>query len=134
MQLRTLGEDTLARMEATLHLTETMYKEGAGKVQKTDFLDNKVMVETLRAMVALLEKNEEMAQAALANTMGLSWNTFVKPADSEVPYDALQREPGKPGQHRLPVQPGLGQGGCGTAGRGRRGAHRQERNIIPSWP
>ena len=34
-------------------------------MKKTDFLDNKVMVETLRAMVALLEKNEEMAQAAL---------------------------------------------------------------------
>jgi outer membrane protein TolC len=85
-ELHTLGDDTLARMEATLHLTETMYKEGAGKVQKTDFLDNKVMVETLRAMVALLEKNEEMAQAALANTMGLSWNSTVKPADREVPY------------------------------------------------
>lgn len=85
-QLHQLGTDTLARMEATLNLTETMYKEGSGKVQKTDFLDNKVMVETLRAMVALLEKNEEMAQAALANTMGLSWNTTVTPADQKLPY------------------------------------------------
>jgi outer membrane protein TolC len=73
-------------MEATLNLTERMYKEGSGKVKKTDFLDNKVMVETLRAMVAQLEKNEELAQAALANTMGLSWNTSIKPADKELPY------------------------------------------------
>ena len=31
-QLHQLGDDTLARMEATLNLTETMYKEGGGKV------------------------------------------------------------------------------------------------------
>ena len=85
-QLHQVGKDTLARMEATLNLTETLYKEGSGKVRKTDFLDNKVMVETLRAMVALLEKNEEMSQAALANTMGLSWNSSIRPEDKELPY------------------------------------------------
>jgi outer membrane protein TolC len=73
-------------MEATLSLTETMYKEGSGRVMKTDFLDNKVMVESLRSAVALLEKNEEMARAALANTMGMSWSTSVKPADRELPF------------------------------------------------
>jgi outer membrane protein TolC len=85
-QLHQLGDDTLARMEATLNLTETMYKEGSGKVMKTDWLDNKVMVETLRSMVALLEKNDTMAQAALANTMGLPWNTSIKPLDKEIPF------------------------------------------------
>jgi outer membrane protein TolC len=73
-------------MEATLNLTETMYKEGSGKVKKTDFLDNKVMVESLRSMVALLEKNETMAQCALANTMGLPWSSSVKPLDKEMPF------------------------------------------------
>ena len=85
-QLHQVGNDTLARMEATLNLTETMYKEGSGKVKKTDWLENKVMVETLRSMVALLEKNESMAQSGLANTMGLSWNTIVKPTDKEIPF------------------------------------------------
>jgi outer membrane protein TolC len=85
-QLHQVGDDTLARMQATLDLTETMYKEGSGKVKKTDFLENKVMVESLRAMVALLDKNEEMAQAALANTMGLPWNASIRPADKEMPY------------------------------------------------
>jgi outer membrane protein TolC len=85
-QLSQVGEDALARMEATLNLTETMYKEGSGKVKKTDWLENKVMVETLRAMIALLEKNDAMAKAALANTMGLSWSSSVEPADAEVPY------------------------------------------------
>lgn len=87
-QLRQVGQDTLARMEATLNLTEAMYKEGSGKVKKTDFLDNKVMVETLRATLALLEKNEEMARAALANTMGLSWDESVRPAAAEIPFNA----------------------------------------------
>ena len=85
-QLHQVGKDTLARMEATLNLTETMYKEGSGKVKKTDYLDNKVMVETLRSSVALLEKNEAMAQAALANTMGLAWNESTRPSDKEVPF------------------------------------------------
>ncbi len=85
-QLHQVGRDTLARMEATLTLTETMYQEGGGKVKKTDWLDNKVMVESLRSMVALLEKNEQLARAALANTMGLAWNASVLPADREMPF------------------------------------------------
>ena len=86
-QVHQVGRDTLARMEATLNLTETMYKEGGGRVKKTDFLDNKVMVESLRSMVVLLEKNEAMSQAALANTMGLSWKESVVPAAKEVPFE-----------------------------------------------
>ncbi len=85
-QVHQIGKDTLARMEATLNLTETMYKEGSGTVKKTDYLDNKVMVETLRSALALLEKNEEMAQGALANTMGLPWNHSVKPSAQEMPF------------------------------------------------
>lgn len=85
-QLHQVGQDTLARMEATLNLTETMYKEGSGTVKKTDWLGNKVMVESLRSMVASLEKNELMAQAALANTMGLPWHASVRPVDREMPF------------------------------------------------
>lgn len=85
-RLHRVGQDTLARMETTLDLTETMYREGSGRVKKTDWLDNKVMVESLRSMVALLEKNELVAQAALANTMGLPWNASVKPTDSAMPF------------------------------------------------
>ncbi|MBK9991386.1 MAG: TolC family protein [Verrucomicrobia bacterium] len=88
-QLRQLGADTLARMEATLNLTETMYQGGGGKVTKADYLDNKVMVETIRALVAQLEKNEAMARAALANTAGLPWQNSVTPKDNEIPYTPL---------------------------------------------
>lgn len=91
-QVRQVGHDTLARMEATLNLTETMYKEGGGKVKKTDWLDNKVMVESLRAMVALLEKNEAMAQAALANTIGRPWTESVGPSVAEIPFSPVAGE------------------------------------------
>ena len=85
-QIAQVGVDTLARMEATLSLTETMYKEGSGTVMKTDYLDNKVMVETLRATVALLEKNVTLAQAALAYTLGFGWKDSVIPINKEIPY------------------------------------------------
>ena len=85
-QLHQLGLDTLARMVVTLELTESLYKEGSGKVTKADYLDNDVAVESLRSMVAHLEKNEKMTQAALANTMGLDWTANVRPAAEEIPF------------------------------------------------
>ncbi len=85
-KLHRVGLDTLARMNVTLSLTETMYKQGSGRVKKTDWLSNKVMVETLKSMVALLEKNEEAAKAALANTMGLPWNKSIEPEDIDLPF------------------------------------------------
>ncbi|MCG8551466.1 MAG: TolC family protein [Desulfobacterales bacterium] len=84
-KLHRVGLDTLARMNATLNLTETMYKEGAGAVKKTDWLNNKVMVDTLVSVVALLEKNRLMSRAALANAMGLSWDQSVEPEDTKIP-------------------------------------------------
>lgn len=83
--LSQLGHDTLVRMETTLSLTETMFQGGSTRVTKADYLDNKIMVESIRALVASLEKNEAMAQAALANAIGLSWRDNVVPTDQEIP-------------------------------------------------
>jgi len=85
-QLHQVGKDTLARMEVTLDLTESLYQNGAGKVNKTDYLENVVTVETIRAMVAELARNEAAAEAALAYTMGMPWNASVRPSEEEVPY------------------------------------------------
>ena len=89
-QLHALGDDTLERMQATLRITEALYKDGTGTVNKTDYLDNKVMVETVRGMVASLEQNEAAAEAGLAYTIGYSWRSTVIPADTEIPYSAWQ--------------------------------------------
>jgi len=88
-QLHQLGKDTLARLETTLTVTEGLYQNGAGRVTKADFLDNRIMVETLRAMNAVLEKNEAMSQAALANTLGLGWRDSISPSDTEIPVVPL---------------------------------------------
>ena len=85
-QLHRLGQDTQERMEATLRMTESLYKDGSGIVNKTDYLDNKVISETVRSLVAPLEANQASAEAALAYTIGLSWKSSVTPRDEEVPY------------------------------------------------
>ncbi len=86
-QLHQLGMDTLARMETTLELTEILYKEGSGQVKKTDWLGTKVFVESIRSMVADLEKNTHLSQAALANAMGLSWDASVCPETDTIPFE-----------------------------------------------
>jgi len=85
-QLHQLGQDTLDRMEATLTLTESLYKDGSGTVNKTDYLDNKVIAETVRSLVAPLEANQASAEAALAYTIGLNWKSSVTPKDETVPF------------------------------------------------
>ena len=82
-----IGRDALARLAATLQLTENLYLKGSGKVKKTDFLKNKIFVEAVRSMVQALEQNEKTAKAALINTMGLSWKGDVDITDEEIPFD-----------------------------------------------
>ena len=84
-----IGEEALARLEVTLALTENLYKRGSGKVMKTDYLQHKVVVESLRSMVAGLESNRELARSALANTMGMPWQVRVEPTADEVPFTAF---------------------------------------------
>ncbi len=91
-QLQGLGREVLARMEVTLRLTESHYQEAAGKINKTDYLYNKVVVESIRSLNADLEKNELLAQSALANTMGLPWNANVQPATDQLPMSLLNAD------------------------------------------
>src|SRR5664279_2144361 len=72
-ELLQIGRDALARMEVTLELTENLYTKGSGKVKKTDFLRNKTVVEWLRTAVTALGANEQLARAALTNSMGMDW-------------------------------------------------------------
>ncbi len=84
--LRKIGRDTLERMNVTLELTEHLYKTGSGTVKKTGYLRTQVMVSTIRSMLELLTSNEELAQAALINSMGLDWRTCIKLTETEIPF------------------------------------------------
>ena len=85
-QLVTLGRDTLTRMEATLTLTESLYKTGSGRVKKTDFLRNKSMAESVRAMVADLEHQERTAKAGLEAAVEWDAPAGIEIADEELAF------------------------------------------------
>lgn len=87
-----IGRDALARMEVTLELTENLYTKGSGKVKKTDYLRNKTVVEWLRGAVATLEANEQLARAALTNSMGMEWEKPVEPAPEDLPFTPAKAE------------------------------------------
>ncbi|MDY7036942.1 MAG: TolC family protein, partial [Thermodesulfobacteriota bacterium] len=87
--LKGLGQETLDRFQVTLELTERFLKSGTGIIKKTDYLRTKVIVSMIRSTMALLKSNEQMAKAALANTMGLEWNVQVNPASTEIPFEPL---------------------------------------------
>lgn len=91
-ELLRIGRDALTRMEVTLELTESLYTRGSGKVRKTDYLRNKTVVEWLRCTIATLEANEQMARAALTNSMGLEWREPVEPARYELPFVPVRVE------------------------------------------
>ncbi|NIA30277.1 MAG: TolC family protein [Actinobacteria bacterium] len=85
--VRQIGEEALARLQTTLDLTEGLYKKGSGRVKKTDYLKNKIIVGNVRALVARLKNNEKLAKAALINTMGLDWRTCLNVSTKDIPFD-----------------------------------------------
>jgi outer membrane protein TolC len=68
--LKSIGEETLARLETTLELTENLYLKGSGKVTKTDFLKNKILVENVRSINSSFKHNLHLAKEALLNALG----------------------------------------------------------------
>lgn len=86
-QLYSIAEEALQKLEATLNLTENLYKKGSGKVKKTDYLRNKVIVEQVRAMVVDFEIKEKIVNAALINTLGLNWSSSIRLSDSVILYN-----------------------------------------------
>ena len=85
-KLMNIGQTALERMEATLELTENLYQKGSGRIKKTDFLRNKIMVEGVRSAVSLVDGNAELARLALADMLGLSYNVTICVKDKELPF------------------------------------------------
>ena len=81
-----LGQETLERFEVTLELTESLYKNGTGRVKKTDYLRTQVIVASIRSFLESLKSNEWLARAALVNAMGLDWRAEVEPVDTVLPW------------------------------------------------
>lgn len=88
-RLADIGEKTLIRLETTSDLTERLYKGGSGSVTKLDYLRSRVVVESVRSITERLKSNVALSKAALANTMGLQWDSPVALAETSIPFVAL---------------------------------------------
>jgi outer membrane protein TolC len=79
-----IGTDALERLDVTLELTESVYKNGSGKTTKLDYLKNKVTVDVVRTLVGELKNNFKAAKDALMFTLGTD-NDFDLP-DEDIPF------------------------------------------------
>jgi outer membrane protein len=84
-RLLTVARDAHTRMSATLSLMENLYKSGSEKVLKTDYLRNKILVDTLDGMIRQLEGNRDLAEAALTFTTGGDWRHRITPLGTDLP-------------------------------------------------
>jgi len=91
-RLSDIGEETLVRLNTTTDLTERLFKGGSGSVTKLDYLRSKVVLESARSIVERLTSNVELANAALANTMGLKWDTPVALAERDIPFMSMDAD------------------------------------------
>jgi len=79
-----IGTDALERLNVTLELTESVYKNGSGKTTKLDYLKNKVIVDAVRTIVDQLKENVKLTRDALTFTLGVT-DDFDLP-DEEIPF------------------------------------------------
>ena len=82
--LYSIGENALERLEATLNLTESMYKNGSGKVTKIDYLRNKVIVDQVRTLISEIKGKIVLSKEALRFSLG-----GKMPADFDVSSDEI---------------------------------------------
>ncbi|MGA7722000.1 MAG: TolC family protein [Ignavibacteriaceae bacterium] len=79
-----IGTDALERLDVTLELTESVYKNGSGKTTRLDYLKNKVTVDAVRTLVSQLKNDVKAAKDALVFTLGVN-DDFDLP-DEEIPF------------------------------------------------
>jgi outer membrane protein TolC len=94
-RLADVGNDTLVRLEVTVELTEMLYKAGSQSVNKRDYLRSKIFLDSARSVVALMRSNVELAQTALANTMGYEWDRDIELAQKKIPFEPVPLDLGQ---------------------------------------
>jgi len=88
-KLTTIGKIALERMEGVLQVTEAFYKNGSGRIKKTDYLKIKLIVENMRAMLIELNNKVEMSRLALQNTMAVAPDKTFELSQSEFKYQEI---------------------------------------------
>ncbi len=90
--LEVIARETYERLSTTLSVTESLYQNGSGRVTKTDYLKNKIMVDAVKTMLEQITGEKKSAVIALINAMGLDWQTNFEPADSTIPFSMNNTE------------------------------------------
>lgn len=84
-KLEEIANEAYERFYSTLKLTEATYKNGSGRVTKSDYLKNKTITEAVKAIWIQVTGEKKNALAALAHAMGLDWKTELTIAETEFP-------------------------------------------------
>ncbi len=84
-ELYSIGENALEKLEATLNLTESLYKNGSGKVTKIDYLRNKVIVDQVRTLVSEIKGKIDLSKEALRFSLGNKIPDDFDVSSNEIP-------------------------------------------------
>jgi outer membrane protein len=71
------AHDTLNLLASTRDLTKTLYESGSATVNKLDFLKTEMAVSYTKSIEADFSSRHKSALAALANAMGVAWDSKI---------------------------------------------------------
>ncbi len=84
-KLESIAKEAVDRFTSTLKLTEATYKNGSGKVTKSDYLKNKTVTEAIKSIWIQIAGEKNIAAAALAHAIGFDWRTKIKISETDFP-------------------------------------------------
>jgi outer membrane protein len=82
-KLEEIANEAYERLNSTLKVTESTYKNGSGRVTKSDYLKNKMFAETIKSIWIQISGEKKNALAALAHAMGLDWKTQIQISETD---------------------------------------------------
>jgi outer membrane protein TolC len=82
-----IAGDALLRFEATFKLTESLFNSGSEKVNKLDYLKNKMTLEAFRGMNSTILSNYKTAVSALKFYMGIDQSEEISISEDNSIYE-----------------------------------------------
>ena len=87
-----IAGDALLRFEATYKLTESLFNSGSEKVNKLDYLKNKMTLEAFRGMNSTILSNYKTAVSALKFYMGIDQSREISISEENSIYEIATAE------------------------------------------
>lgn len=83
--LAALGQRTLAKLQPLLDITEQVYKGGSEKTTRTEFLQTRMLVQSLKSQVLGWRQDAALALEGLKNSMGVPLEESLDIASGSLP-------------------------------------------------